>query len=642
MAAESLYSQGFVRVGAAAPVVHPADPKANAEEVIRLAKEADERRVGILTFPALTLTGVSMGDLQRQALLQKAVEEQLAAIAEASAELFPLLVIGAPLTVAGKLCSCSVYVHRGEILGAVPEQHPGPLTVFAAPPETSTYRLPSGVQVPFGEVVVRFADHPHLTVGAVIGNDLDLPGGLRPVEATIVAALSAAPAWAGSARSRSRREAAHAEAGRPAVAYAAPSWGESTNDFTWDGQTLIAELGEVLAAGPLRQRTPVLTVADVDVEAIRQSRGPGYPSGVSAQTQVVQTSLGDPDPVELERNIPRFPLHVADPEEVLELQSDSIARRVAAVGESKLILGVSGGLDSTLALLVAVRAMESLGRPATEVLGYTMPGFGTSTSSRANAETLCRALGVTFAALDIRPAAHAMLEALEHPAATGADVYDVTFENVQAGLRTDYLFRLANAKGGMVVGTGDMSELALGWCTYGVGDQMSHYDVNAGAPKTLIQQILRWAASGDTYPAEVREVLRTILDAEISPELIPAGADGVGQSTEGTIGPYELHDFTLNYLLRFGFGPRKIAYLSRQAWGEKYSPEALLKWLRVFYRRFFQNQFKREAAPNAPRLLEAGSLSPRDGWRMPSDAAGTAWLQELSELEAELGAASRN
>jgi NAD+ synthase (glutamine-hydrolysing) len=361
----------------------------------------------------------------------------------------------------------------------------------------------------------------------------------------------------------------------------------------------------------------------------------------------------------LRRKVDRFPFVPDDPDrlaldcfEAYNIQVSGLEQRLRAIGhgghEPKVVIGVSGGLDSTHALLVAAKAMDRLGRPRSDILAFTMPGFATTDSTRSNATSLCKALGVSFEELDIRPGARQMLDDLGHPFASGEEVYDVTFENVQAGLRTDYLFRIANQRGGIVLGTGDLSELALGWCTSGVGDQMSHYAVNSGVPKTLIQHLIRWVVSTDQFEREVDEVLLEIVDQEISPELIPAKEGEKPQSTEGTIGPYSLHDFTLYHVLRFGFRPSKIAFLAEHAWRDAdvgewppgfpdqrriaYDLPEIRSWLEVFLKRFFASQFKRSAIPNGPKVSVGGSLSPRGDWRMPSDASATAWLADLERV----------
>ena len=357
--------------------------------------------------------------------------------------------------------------------------------------------------------------------------------------------------------------------------------------------------------------------------------------------------------VGLRRDIRRFPFVPNTPEkldadcyEAFNIQVSALAQRVAAAGADRLVIGVSGGLDSTHALIVAAKAMDRLGRPRSAILGYTMPGFATSEGTKTNAWALMRALGVTGDEIDIRPAAERMLEDIGHPHADGKPAYDVTFENVQAGLRTDYLFRLANQQNGLVVGTGDLSELALGWCTYGVGDQMSHYAVNAGVPKTLIQFLVRWCIRTDQYDGETDRVLEAILSQEISPELIPAGADGALQSTEERIGPYALNDFFAHYIVRHGMAPSKVAFLALKAWEDAgqgrwprdfsdsaktaYDLPTIRGWLEKFLFRFFTtSQFKRSAIPNGPKVSAGGALSPRGDWRAPSDGTAAPFLDEL-------------
>ncbi|TVQ58579.1 MAG: NAD(+) synthase, partial [Rhodobacteraceae bacterium] len=337
--------------------------------------------------------------------------------------------------------------------------------------------------------------------------------------------------------------------------------------------------------------------------------------------------------------------------EAYEIQADGLRQRLAATGVEKLVIGVSGGLDSTQALLVAVRAIDRLGLPRANIHAYTLPAFATSAHTKANAWALMRALGVTASEVDMTPACRQMLADLGHPAATGAPVYDVTFENVQAGARTSFLFRAANHLGGLVVGTGDLSELALGWATYGVGDQMSHYNVNASAPKTLIQHLIRWVASRGAYGADASATLRAILDTEISPELVPGDGDRPAQSTEAVVGPYALQDFALYHLTRYGHRPSKVLFLLWRAWGDAargdwppnhpeaerraYAFDELERWLRVFLTRFFgSSQFKRSALPNGPKISSGGALSPRGDWRAPSDGSPAAWL---AELDAALG-----
>jgi NAD+ synthase (glutamine-hydrolysing) len=407
---------------------------------------------------------------------------------------------------------------------------------------------------------------------------------------------------------------------------------------------------------------PEMAIADVDLGRIRQERMRTNSFGDNARavaaTRTSFRTIGfdfaaPEEPLDLRRGIERFPYVPADPAmlsdncyEAYNIQVQGLAQRLKATGLKKLVIGVSGGLDSTQALIVSARAMDRLGIPRGNVLAFTLPGFATSDKTKTNSWRLMRALGVSGAEIDIRPAAKQILKDIGHASAAGEALYDVTFENVQAGLRTDYLFRLANHNAGLVVGTGDLSELGLGWCTYGVGDQMSHYNPNASVAKTLIQHLIRFVAASGDVGEETARILYDILATEISPELVPPGADGVIQSTESIVGPYALQDFNLFYTTRFGFRPSKIAYLSWNAWSDAgrghwpqnipeaakraYSLSEIKQWLRVFLHRFFElSQFKRSALPNGPKISSGGSLSPRGDWRAPSDASAKVWLEEL-------------
>jgi NAD+ synthase (glutamine-hydrolysing) len=459
--------------------------------------------------------------------------------------------------------------------------------------------------------------------------------------------------------------------------YAAAGMGESTNDVSWDGQTMIYEGGLLLADTERFPDGPRRSVADIDLDRLRQERirqgtfddnrrtvgadAAALPSTAGA-FRTVHFELQPPArDVGFRRPLDRFPFVPDDPArlaqdcyEAFNIQVSGLVQRLTAIGNPKPVIGVSGGLDSTHALLVVARAMDRMGRPRSDILAYTMPGFATSDHTKSNAIALAEAVGATIETIDIRPAATEILQGIRHPFAEGEPVHDVTFENVQAGIRTDFLFRLANQHGGMVIGTSDLSELALGWATYGVGDQMSHYAVNAGVPKTLIQHVIRWVISHreGVDEAEAR-VLQSVLDTEISPELVPAGQDGKMQSTEDRIGPYALHDFTLYNILRFGFRPSKIAFVAWHAWRDAetgawppgfpdedryaYDLPTIVTWLQVFLKRYFAfAQFKRSAIPNGPKVSPAGSLSPRGDWRAPSDGNATAWIAELKAALPEL------
>jgi NAD+ synthase (glutamine-hydrolysing) len=386
-------------------------------------------------------------------------------------------------------------------------------------------------------------------------------------------------------------------------------------------------------------------------------RALGIPAGPATEGgdafRTVEFELDPPaGDIGLRRKVGRFPFVPDEPErlaldcyEAYNIQVSGLEQRLCSIGSPKIVIGVSGGLDSTHALIVAAKAMDRLGRPRSDILGFTMPGFATGESTKSYATRLATSLGITFEELPITATAEQMLGAIGHPFAKGEEVYDITFENVQAGLRTDYLFRLANQRGGIVLGTGDLSELALGWCTYGVGDQMSHYNVNAGVPKTLIQHLIRWVAATGQFEEETSEVLRDVVSQEISPELIPKREDELPQSTEESVGPYALQDFTLFQVLRYGFAPSKVAFLAWHAWHDTevgdwppnfpddrriaFDLPTIRRWLEVFIRRFFASQFKRSALPNGPKVSYGGTMSPRGDWRMPSDASPAAWLAEM-------------
>jgi NAD+ synthase (glutamine-hydrolysing) len=384
-------------------------------------------------------------------------------------------------------------------------------------------------------------------------------------------------------------------------------------------------------------------IADVDVGRIAQERrrlsnfrdAVGRNKDKLQRFRRIEFTLDAPTaPLPLQRRIERLPFVPDDPAkrdrdcfEAYNIQVSGLTQRLEATKTQRIVLGISGGLDSTQALIVAARAFDTIGLPRKNIIGVTMPGFATSDATKANAWALMRALGVDGREVSIEPLAQRMLKDLDHPAARGEPVYDIAYENVQAGLRTDYLFRLANKEGGFVVGTGDLSELALGWCTYGVGDHMSHYNVNAGAPKTLIQHLIGWVADQDIFDKKVSEVLAGVLATEISPELVPGEK---AQSTQAAIGPYELQDFNLFWFSRYGMSPSKILFLAWTAWREKYDYATLRGWLELFLKRFFANQYKRSAMPNGPKIVSGGALSPRGDWRMPSDVSPEAWLAELS------------
>ncbi|MFI7024700.1 NAD(+) synthase [Micromonospora sp. NPDC049900] len=672
----SVYQHGFVRVAACTGRTRIAEPTANAEAVLRQARRCAAEGVAVAVFPELGLCGYSIEDLLLQDAVLDEVEAALAHLVAESAELLPVLVVGAPLRHRGRVYNCAVLVHRGRVLGVAPKSYVPNYREFyearqigaGVDERGGTIRL-GGVEVPFGvDLLFTAEDVPGLVLYAEVCEDLWVPvppsAEAALAGATVLVNLSGSPITVG--RAEDRRLLCRSASARclAAYVYAAAGLGESTTDLSWDGQTMIYENGVLLAETDRFPADERHAVADVDLDLLRQERlrmgtfddnrrahaeRTGGFREVRFRLEPPTRDLG------LRRRVERYPFVPSDAArlaqdcyEAYHIQVAGLHQRLAATGDPKVVIGVSGGLDSTHALIVAARAMDRAGRPRSDILGFTMPGFATSAHTRDNAHKLMRSLGITAAELDITATARLMLQELGHPFGAGEPVYDVTFENVQAGLRTDYLFRLANQRGGIVLGTGDLSELALGWCTYGVGDQMSHYNVNAGLPKTLIQHLIRWVIGSGQFDEEVGETLRAVLDTEISPELVP-GAEL--QSTESTIGPYALQDFTLFHVLRYGFRPSKIAFLAWHAWHDPaagswppnfpehkrvgYDLPEIRRWLEVFCRRFFGfAQFKRSAMPNGPKVVAGGSLSPRGDWRAPSDGSAQAWLRDLARWDA--------
>ena len=671
---QSIHAHGFVRVGAATPIATAGDPAANAEAAIALARQAGAAHVDLLVFPELNLSSYAIDDLHLQEGFQNAVEAALARVLAETADIATVLALGVPLRRNGRLYNTAVIAARGRILGVVPKSFlpnyreyyekrwfaPGAgltgLTIEVA-----------GQSAPFGtDLLFAASDLPHFLFAAEICEDFWAPTPPSTqaalAGALILCNLSASNIIIGKARDRALLAASQSMRAVAGYVFAAAGPGESTTDLAWDGQAMIHELGHELAASSRFSHEPELIVADIDAGRLlaERMRTGTFNDAIVAErhpeTRFRRIAF-DHAPafadIGLERAVARFPFVPADPArldedcyEAFNIQVEGLARRVSAAGAKRLVIGISGGLDSTHALIVAAKAFDRIGRSRSDILGFTMPGFATGEETKGNAWALMRALGITADELDIRPAARTMLADMGHPFAGGEPVYDITFENVQAGLRTDYLFRLANQREGLVVGTGDLSELALGWCTYGVGDQMSHYAVNAGVPKTLIQFLIRWCVQTSQFDAETDRVLAAILGTEISPELVPADASGAIQSTEAKIGPYALHDFFLHHIVRFGMDPAKVAFLALHAWGDAeagewplglaaearvaYDLPTIRGWLEAFLRRFFQtSQFKRSAIPNGPKVSGGGALSPRGDWRAPSDGTAKPWLDAL-------------
>ncbi|MFF5011137.1 NAD(+) synthase [Streptomyces phaeochromogenes] len=671
----SIYQHGFARIAACTGHAAIADPPANAEAVLRQGRRCAQDGVAVAVFPELCLSGYSIEDLLLQDALLDEVEAALQTVVAGSADLLTVLVVGAPLRHRHRIYNCAVMVHRGRILGVAPKSYLPNYREFyerrqiaAGDDERGGTIRVGGETVPFGtDLLFAAEDVPGLVLHAEICEDMWVPvppsAEAALAGATVLLNLSGSPITVG--RAEDRRLLCRAASARclAAYVYAAAGLGESSTDLSWDGQTMIYENGELLAETDRFPLDDQYAVADIDLDLLRQARARMGTFDDNRRTHAARTSdfrsvLFRLDPpatdLGLRRRVERFPFVPADPSrlaqdcyEAYNIQVTGLQQRLAAIGGPKVVIGVSGGLDSTHALIVAARAMDRAGRPRSDILAFTLPGFATSEGTKSNAHKLMRSLGVTAAELDITPTARLMLQEIEHPFSSGEPVYDVTFENVQAGLRTDYLFRLANQRGGIVLGTGDLSELALGWCTYGVGDQMSHYNVNSGVPKTLIQHLIRWVISSGQFEEETNETLAAILDTEISPELVPGEEL---QSTESKIGPYALHDFTLFHILRHGFRPSKIGFLAWHAWHDQgagvwppgfpeakrtaYDVQEIRHWLETFCRRFFGfAQFKRSAMPNGPKVLAGGSLSPRGDWRAPSDSTAAVWLRDLARWD---------
>jgi NAD+ synthase (glutamine-hydrolysing) len=673
----SAYRHGFVRVAACTHHTTIADPAANAESVIRIARECHDESVALAVFPELTLSGYSIEDILLQDTLLDAVEEAVLEVVAASVELLPVLVVGAPLRYQHRIYNTAVVIHRGRILGVVPKSYLPTYREFYEKRQLAAGDMVRGAirigrtgeqtDVPFGpDLLFTATDLPGFVLHVEICEDMFVPvppsAQAALAGATVLANLSGSPITIGRAEDRCLLARSASARCLAAYVYAAAGEGESTTDLAWDGQTMIWENGVCLAQSERFPKGERTTIADVDLELLRSERlrmgtfdDNRIHHGITAESfRRVEFTLDPPSgDIGLRREVERFPFVPADPQrlqqdcfEAYNIQVAGLEQRLRALNFPKVVLGLSGGLDSTHALIVAARAMDREGRPRSDILAFTLPGFATGEHTKGNAYRLAEALGVSFEEIDITESAKLMLKEMDHPFARGEKVYDVTFENVQAGLRTDYLFRLANQRGGIVLGTGDLSELALGWSTYGVGDQMSHYNVNGGVPKTLIQHLIRWVISAEQFDDTVNEVLQSVLDTEITPELVPSGEDEEIQSSEAKVGPYVLQDFSLFQVLRFGFRPSKVAFLAWHAWSDPergdwpagfpqdkrpaYSLKEIRHWLQVFAQRFYSfAQFKRSAMPNGPKVSHGGSLSPRGDWRAPSDMSARIWLEEI-------------
>ena len=652
----NLYRHGFARVAVATPRVRIGDPRHNADATLELMQQAARDKALLAVFPELGLSAYTCDDLFHQRTLIDAAENALAQLLARTRNLPLAALVGLPVAVDGRLYNCAALLCRGRLVGVVPKTYlPNYREFYEARQFTPGDSSPrsaialAGQDAAFGtNLLFRLAEMPAFVLHVEICEDLWVPAPPSSFAAlagaSVIGNLSASNIIVGKEGYRHQLVANQSARCLAAYLYSAAGIGESTTDLAWDGHAIIYENGTLLAESQRFAAAPQLALADVDLDRLLADRmrqntfaegARRHPAEV-ARFRSMEFSLPLPrGRLPLERRIGRFPYVPGDAasrdlrcEEVYRIQVQGLVTRMQATGTRKLVIGVSGGLDSTQALLVCARALDELKLPRRNILAYTMPGFATTSRTRNQAWQLMRAVGASAEEIDIRPSCMQMLKDIGHPYAKGRKVYDVSFENVQAGERTSHLFRLANLHGGFVVGTGDLSELALGWCTYGVGDQMSHYNVNASVPKTLIQYLVGWVAESDEFSADVKRALKRVLDTEISPELVPGK-----QSTEAIIGPYELQDFNLYYTLRFGYAPAKVAFLAWNAWKGEYRLREIRKWLGVFLKRFFQmSQYKRSAMPNAPKVGSGGSLSPRGDWRAPADGNASAWLADLARV----------
>ena len=654
----NLYRHGFARVAVATPPVRIGSPAQNLAGTLELLREAVREKALLAVFPELGLSAYTCEDLFHQQSLIRAAEAALAELLARSRAMPIAALVGLPVLLEGSLYNCAALVCRGRLAGVVPKSYVPNYREFYEgrhfAPAASALRGEidlAGQRAAFGaNLLFRFSELRSFVLHAEICEDLWVPAPPSSFAAlagaTVIANLSASNVVIGKHGYRMQLAGNQSARCIAAYLYSAAGSGESTTDLAWDGDAMVFENGNLLAESRRFSNAPQIAFADLDLDRLladrmRQNTFAANARGHAAELgrfRELELELELPrGRLALERKVERLPYVPADPatrdarcEEVYRIQVNGLVTRMRATGTKKLVIGVSGGLDSTQALLVCARAVDELKLPRANILAYTMPGFATSTRTRSQAWQLMRAVGATAEEIDIRPACMQMLKDIGHPFAKGRKVYDITFENVQAGERTSHLFRLANRHGGFVVGTGDLSELALGWTTYGVGDHMAHYNVNASVPKTLIQYLIGWLAQSAETGAETQRALRRVLETEISPELKPGT-----QRTEDVVGPYELQDFNLYYTLRFGYAPAKVAFLAWHAWKGKYRLAEIRKWLGVFLKRFFQtSQYKRSAMPNAPKVGSGGSLSPRGDWRAPADGNADVWLADLQRVPA--------
>lgn len=677
----NLYRHGFIRVAACIPELRVSDPVFNVGKTLDLVKKAHENKAVLAVFPELGLSGYSNEDLFFQDALLSSVLDAVKTLMDATRNFDMAVVVGAPLCIMNGLFNCGIVMHAGSIAGiAVKSYLPNYREFYECRQFRAAHELPvtaidlcGQTNIPIGcDLVFNVEKIPNFRFFVEICEDLWSPvppsGFAALAGATVLVNLSASNITVGKDEYRHDLAANQSARCLGSYIYTAAGFGESTTDLAWDGHAIIYENGTLVAESKRFSWESQVICADLDLDRLAQDRMRQTSFHAArwlnrdngrAFRNVPLDIHAPAEEVHLQREISRFPyvpsqagLRDKRCYEVYNIQVQGLAKRMKSTGISNLVIGVSGGLDSTHALIVCARAMDSLGLPRTNIKAYTMPGFATSGKTYANAIRLMKALGTEVGEIDIKPSCMQMMKDIRHPYAGGDKVYDITFENVQAGQRTSILFRIANLRSAMVVGTGDLSELALGWCTYGVGDHMSHYNVNASVPKTLIQYIIRWVACKDLLGSEVSVCLKDILATEISPELVPGTVgDQPAQSTEAVIGPYELQDFNTFYTSRYGYRPSKVAFLSWNAWHDRekgswpdvpadarheYTLGEIKHWLGVFLHKFFStSQYKRSCIPNAPKVGSGGSLSPRGDYRAPSDSEDAPWMEDLGNVPDE-------
>ncbi len=668
----NLYNQGFIRTAVCIPEVRVADVFFNTAKTIELARKAAAQKALFAVFPELGISAYSNEDLFHQDALLKSVNEALQTIKKASAKINLIMAVGAPLQIDCRLFNCAVVFYGGNILGVAAksylpnyrEFYEGRQFTPATAAFSSEIELAGQKNVPFGaNLIFAVSNLNNFRFFLEICEDVWVP--VPPscfasmAGATVIGNLSASNITIGKAEYRHQLAANQSARCIAAYLYAAAGAGESTTDLAWDGHAMIYENGNLLAESARFSQQTQIIYSDIDLDRLTQDRmrlnsfsqNAANHREIIAQFRRIEFDVKIPaGKIMLKREYPRFPYIPADPSkrdlrcyEAYNIQVHGLAKRLQASGIKNIVIGVSGGLDSTQALIVSAKTMDLLGLPHSNIKAYTLPGFATTAKTYNNSLRLMKALHVEENEIDIKPASRQMYQDINHPFARGKKIYDTTFENVQAGQRTSYLFRLANMNKALVVGTGDLSELALGWSTYGVGDHMSHYNVNASVPKTLIQHLIRWVAQTRQFSPEVSRILLDVLDTEISPELVPGKSDHAPyQKTEDFIGPYELQDFNNFYITRFGYLPVKVAFLAYCTWKDKnkgvwpdipvakrnsYTLKEIKKWLYVYLYRFFKTtQYKRSCVPNGPKVGSGGSLSPRGDYRAPSDSEPDIWL----------------